>query len=116
AKGETDVQIRLRLGDPSATVTFDSSSYSDGEVVCVTLDQFNSLQLQSVAVDLTGTNIRSNKPISVLSGGRLTRFMNDFTSDGVIEQMPPLSTWGKDFLAVLSPLASVYVTKFIHML
>ncbi len=52
--------------------------------------------------DLTGVEITSNKPVSVVSG-IFTRvpYTAESGADGLLEQIPPVNTWGTSF--VLSP-------------
>jgi len=60
---------------------------------------------QDLRADLTGTNIVSNKPISVFSGHQRSRIpVEDFrmnSRDILIEQVPPVQTWG--FSAFVTP-------------
>ncbi|MEW5869153.1 MAG: PKD domain-containing protein [Chloroflexota bacterium] len=55
--------------------------------------------------DVTGSWIRSNKPVAVF-GGNSCVFIPTHTMycDHIVEQIPPTSTWGKEFVTV--PLAS----------
>ena len=55
--------------------------------------------------DLTGTIIRSNKPVVVLSGHQCAQVPVGFTAcDHLVDQIPPQFTWGYTFL--LNPLAA----------
>lgn len=55
--------------------------------------------------DLTGTIITSDKPIAVFGGNRCTNIPKKVQAcDYLIEQLPPVSTWGKSF--VTAPLAN----------
>lgn len=55
--------------------------------------------------DLTGSIIRSNKPIVVMSGHQCAQVPAGFTAcDHLVEQIPPSTTWGYTFL--LNPLAA----------
>ncbi len=54
-------------------------------------------------VDLTGTSITSDKPIAVFSGHRCAHVSFD-ACDHLMEQMPPVSSWGRDFVTM--PLAT----------
>ena len=55
--------------------------------------------------DLTGTIVRSDKPISVFAGHECAQFPSTLTEcDHLVEQMPPQTTWGTTYF--LSPLAA----------
>jgi len=71
-----------------------------GEVYLVQADMERDLR-----ADLTGTNIVSNKPISVFSGHQRARIPVENpeinSRDILIEQLPPVETWG--FSAFVTP-------------
>jgi PKD repeat protein len=56
--------------------------------------------------DLTGTYIKSNKPIALYSGSWATTVPNSssYAWDHLYEQIPPLQSWGRKFVSV--PLKS----------
>ena len=56
--------------------------------------------------DLTGTLIRSDKPIVVFSGHPLTN--TGSTAGHIVEQIPPHTTWGCTFLLTPSPVISPF--------
>jgi len=79
----------------------------------VTLNKFESYLVQSYPTpeikkvnDLTGSLIKSNKPVTVLSGHvRTATPQVDFDEDGdskdhIIEMLPPVSAWGQNYLTV----------------
>ncbi|GFO47641.1 laminin subunit alpha-1-like [Plakobranchus ocellatus] len=98
----TKVRIRVRLAGVTM-IKFDDLDYENGEVICVQLKQFQSAQLQVEKGDLTGTHIVSDQPISVMSGGKFTKFIKRFNEDGLLEQLPPVRTWGRTHYAVQTP-------------
>lgn len=56
-------------------------------------------------VDITGTLIESDKPIAVFSGNECTNIPTGYSAcDHIVEQVPPLDTWGKVFTTM--PLAT----------
>ena len=95
-----------------------------GNTYTITLHLMQTL-LIGAADDLTGTQIVSNKPLTVVSGHECGIVSNEqwwwdiYTSqsrylwrwggycDYVTEQIPPTVTWGKQFLLVPFPEASV---------
>ena len=80
----------------------------------ITLNQGEVYQVQSANLqnligqgDLTGSYIKSNQPIAVFSGSFSTSIPSGVCCyDHLYEQIPPLQTWGKKFIAV--PLKSRY--------
>ncbi|CAH1244449.1 PKD1 [Branchiostoma lanceolatum] len=86
---------------PTTSVTFDGQSYSTGDTITVTLNRMESLQLQTQVGDLTGSKVTSDKPVAVFSGNK---FNLAFDADGnegqVLEMVPPVDTWGKEFVVV----------------
>ncbi|XP_078693769.1 IgGFc-binding protein-like [Branchiostoma floridae x Branchiostoma belcheri] len=90
--------------NPTQDVTFGGNNYPAGQNFTVSLDRFQTLQVQS-AEDLTGSRITSSHPVSVLSGNLFTVIGNnqDGSGDYIVVMMPPVDTWGKEF--VTAPLA-----------
>ncbi|XP_035668453.1 IgGFc-binding protein-like isoform X2 [Branchiostoma floridae] len=89
---------------PTQDVTFDGTAYTAGQTITVTLDRLQTLQVQSDA-DLTGSKITSDKKVGVLSGNLFVIIGNgqSGTGDHIVEMIPPVDTWGKEFVTV--PLA-----------
>lgn len=92
----------------SVTITPTQTLSSLGDYGCIgtagqqcsfTINKLQTLILQSPS-DLTGTKIVSNKPISVFSGHDCAKVPINVTANckPVIEQIPPVVTWGKTFL------------------
>jgi gliding motility-associated-like protein len=51
--------------------------------------------------DLTGTHLKANKPICVFSGNRWTQVpRGKGNRDNLLEQMPPVDSWGREFVMV----------------
>ncbi|KAI8521229.1 hypothetical protein Bbelb_009830 [Branchiostoma belcheri] len=92
---------------PSQAVTFDGQNYAAGQEFSVRLDRFETLQVQA-SEDLTGSKITATHPVAVLSGNLFAfcRPMDETqrgTGDHIVEMIPPVDTWGKEFVTV--PLA-----------
>ncbi|XP_059145884.1 uncharacterized protein LOC131933059 [Physella acuta] len=104
--GETEVRIRLRT-DTDAPVLFDGTNYKNGSVICRTLQQFHALQINTT-FDLSGTHVLSSKPVSVWGGGFFTTFLRKSYKDSAAEHIPPLETWGREFLVLQNP---TFITK-----
>jgi len=82
----------------------------------ITLNKGELYQVQSVSLpdssargkgDLSGSYIKSDKPVALYSGSKCTTVPGDHddaSGDHLYEQIPPLQTWGRKFIAV--PLKS----------
>ncbi|XP_078682401.1 IgGFc-binding protein-like [Branchiostoma floridae x Branchiostoma belcheri] len=90
--------------NPTQAVTFGGNNYPAGQDFTVSLDRFETLQVQATE-DLTGSRITSTHPVSVLSGNLFTVVGNNQRGSGdyIVEMIPPVDTWGKEF--VTAPLA-----------
>lgn len=92
---------------PSQTIEipqhFQSNNYprnsvNAGDSYTVSLQKMETLQIES-AFDLTGTIIRSNKPLTVLGSHECVDIPEGMGyCDLIIEQVPPSATWGRTFL------------------
>lgn len=71
----------------------------------ITLNQGDVYQVQSIAnndyqYDLTGTVIQSSLPVAVVGANACACIpQNVAACDHVLEQLPPVSTWGNQFIA-----------------
>lgn len=63
--------------------------------------------------DLTGTKISANKKIAVFSGSLVTSYMSRGESNLLIEQLPPTSHWGKEFVIVPSSNEAGDIVKIV---
>lgn len=71
----------------------------------ITLNKGETYQVQAAKVtdDLSGTYLRGNKNFAVFSGNRWTQIPTGCGNrDNTLEQMYPIETWGKEFIAVPS--------------
>lgn len=96
----TEATFELKLSG-AGSVTVDGRQYKNGDSFKVVLDKHDSFQLlaDSSAGSLTGTRITSNKAVAVYSGNDCANVPESQGScDHLVEQIPPLSTWGKEFL------------------
>ncbi|XP_078579821.1 IgGFc-binding protein-like [Branchiostoma floridae x Branchiostoma japonicum] len=86
---------------PTQAVTFDGQNYAAGQAFTVQLNRFETLQVQATE-DLTGSRITANQPVAVLSGNLFAVVGNgqQGTGDHVVEMIPPVDTWGKEFVTV----------------
>uniref|UniRef100_A0ACB8FRZ7 Uncharacterized protein n=2 Tax=Sphaerodactylus townsendi TaxID=933632 RepID=A0ACB8FRZ7_9SAUR len=89
-KVPTRVDIHLK-----ADVTFNGQSHHAGNVLRVSLQAQQIIQLQSLG-DLSGTRIQSENPVAVLSGHVCVE--KNAYCDHVVEQLLPVSGWGTAFI------------------
>lgn len=97
---EDDTEISLTVS--AAT----RGGHAAGETIAVTLDAGQTYQVQgkSAADDLTGSYARGTKKFNLLAGASWTEVPTGCEArDNLLEQMNPVSTWGKQF--VTAPFA-----------
>ena len=89
----TQSQLLFVGCEDNTTINFASTT--------IILNQMQTYLVESgVDVDITGTRIVSNKPISFYSGTRCTNIpANIGACDHITEQIPPTATWGTRFLS-----------------
>ena len=109
--------------EDTTTVTITPSvttgSRTAGIPYIVNLGQGDTYQLannNSSPADLSGTIISSDKPIAVFGGHRCANIPNSGTlaCDHIVEQLPPASAWGENFITV--PLATRFNGDTFRML
>ena len=67
----------------------------------VTIQRFQTLYLQLRGGDISGTRIITNKPVSVFSGHECANVpLNHQPCDILIEQVPPIDTWGTEVVTI----------------
>ena len=101
-RDHTDVDITLPSVMTVPVQLGDNSTYCGGETFRITLNAFDTFQLQSSG-DLTGTKIVSSKPVSVFSGNVRTIVGGGISYDHIVEQLPPADTWGTVFITTPTP-------------
>lgn len=86
------------------TSTLTVSGFTAGVPRTITLDQGQTFQVRST--DGTGSLITSDKPIGLFGGSECTNIPSTSygACDHIVEMIPPVSTWGKNF--VVMPLAT----------
>ena len=78
---------------------------SAGESHTVTLQELQSLLIGEADIDLSGTKIVSNHPLTVVGGHDCAQIPTDYGNcDPISTQIPPTVNWGNSFL--LPPLTS----------
>lgn len=93
------VALPMDIQGPSASVQVEPGTESHE----ITLNRMETLLVSSFD-DLTGTNIKSNKPLTVISGHECANVPPfEAGCEPLAVQMPPIATWGTEFL--LAPFA-----------
>ena len=88
----------------SLSIYIEGTRYGPGSTFRTGLDEYESLQIQDTSgADLTGTLVRSSQPIALFSGNSNTYMGSSSFMDHTVEQLPPVSTWGSDFIVVPTP-------------
>ena len=104
---DTRVTIRPTVAVSGSGVfsqnTFGPGTGNEQSNVANNPDKGDTLLVSILSVDLTGTLVRSNKPVVVISGHECGHIPPDETAcDHMATQIPPHTTWGYTFL--LHPL------------
>ena len=99
------------------SVRYGEKDYGDGDVINVTLNALDVFQVLG-ASNLTGTVVRSSKPIAVFSGDDCTWVPYDpydpQACNQLIEQIPPVKFWGQHFTT--SPTPNSPDGDFFHII
>ncbi|MBE7174519.1 MAG: T9SS type A sorting domain-containing protein, partial [Williamsia sp.] len=86
------------------TPTVATDSHLAGVPYSIVLDQGQTYLLRntgSFPSDLTGSIITSDKPIAVFGGHKCANIPQGYYAcDYIVEELPPASTWGKNFVTV----------------
>ena len=98
----TQVSFMLRL-PRGRRVYYRSRYFSSGELINTTLNDLEVFQVQGDS-DLSGTVVTSSKPVAVFSGDDCTVVpANAHPCNHLVEQIPPVSVWGKEFITNPTP-------------
>ncbi|XP_022091628.1 uncharacterized protein LOC110979831 isoform X2 [Acanthaster planci] len=106
-----DTQVIVEL---SASATFNNRQRRAGERVQFVLNRAESAQIRSMN-DLTGSKVTSSHPVSLVAGNDcsdVTGFFNYCFY--LVEQLPPVATWGRRFvLAHWGPSSSIFTWRIL---
>ncbi|XP_037396853.1 IgGFc-binding protein-like [Pygocentrus nattereri] len=78
----------------NGAVTFQGQQYSKGSQLTISLEPFESVQIQSTD-DLTGSKVIAKQPVAVFTGHSCTWYFSE--CNHVYEQLLPVSNWGTEF-------------------
>ena len=82
---------------PRVDTTIGTTFTPAGATANISLQEAETLLIASTN-DLTGLTVVSNKPLAVLSGHECARVPSSlFACDHLVEQIPPVSSWGRQF-------------------
>ncbi|MEZ5178205.1 MAG: IgGFc-binding protein [Acidimicrobiales bacterium] len=105
--GSSEFALVAPSDDTTVTITPSVIAFGHdaGVPFQVTLDRGQTYQLDAGQADLTGTQVSSTKPIGVYGANGCANIPNGYSAcDHIVEQLPPTSAWGKQFLT--EPLAT----------
>ena len=89
------INLPLDVQDPESR----SINIFAGSNHTVAINQMQTLLLSTMGVDLTGTKVVSNKPLTVISGHECGTVPESFRfCEQLAVQVPPTLTWGSEFL------------------
>lgn len=103
-----DTEIEIILSDQT------KGGRKKGESIKITLSPGQTYQVQTSlgSSDITGTRVLGNKPFALFAGNSWTPMICD-ARDNLLEQMYPISTWGKEFISVLSAQVTLDVFRIL---
>ena len=86
----------------------------DDSMNTITIDRYQTVYLQVRGGDISGTRVISNKPISVFSGHECANVpLRSAPCDMLVEQVPPIDTWGTEVVTIPFKTRSGDVVKVI---
>ena len=98
----TQVSFMLRL-PRGGRVYYGDRYLKSGELINTTLNDLEVFQVQGDD-DLSGTVVTSSKPVAVFSGDDCTMVpANTQPCNHLVEQIPPVSVWDKEFITNPTP-------------
>ncbi|XP_041358255.1 uncharacterized protein LOC121375088 [Gigantopelta aegis] len=97
---DTLVVISFKL-PPMKQVMFEDKTYRNGDTVNITINRYEAVHMSSLG-SLTGTFIRATAKVAVFVGADYTS-ANGLSMDHMVEQLPPLDSWGMDYMLIPFP-------------
>ncbi|XP_072216939.1 IgGFc-binding protein-like [Excalfactoria chinensis] len=91
-------------------IYFQRRIYRSGSTLSIPLSPYQSLQLQSED-DLSGTKVTSDHAVAVLSGHTCAKIRSG--CDYVVEQLLPVSAWGKTYIVPPNPLQKAHDLVYV---
>ncbi|XP_046566011.1 IgGFc-binding protein-like [Haliotis rubra] len=97
-----DTSVTIEFPPGLTTLQYNGITILNPDIIYVTLQKHEVIQFQNDR-DLTGTYVSSNNPTAVIAGARKSSLDTKSKRDHLVQQMPPVTTWGKHFVSVPSP-------------
>lgn len=104
-KDKINVQFKIPDTRYNVTVSYGGINYNNGDFIYVTLNQYETIQIQSIQ-DLTGVSVTSNFPVTATSGATRTRF-NNGNFEHFVEALIPNEHLGKQHIIIASRSSSI---------
>lgn len=108
SEDNTEVTVKLK-GHSTGSLT-GNPGLSIGDSIKIVLNKYQTYLFQGTGTtaglfDLSGTDIKSNKPIGLISGHEraLLPYQVEIITQGrdnLLEMLPPVSAWGKEYFTV----------------
>ncbi|MFZ4377206.1 MAG: gliding motility-associated C-terminal domain-containing protein [Saprospiraceae bacterium] len=105
-----DTEIEITLSDRT------KGGRNKGDKINIILGPGQTYQIQTQLAnsEITGTSIKGNKPFALFAGNTWTPMPDPCEArDNLLEQMYPISTWGKEFISVLSAQVTFDVFRIL---
>jgi len=110
--GTEDNTIMKLTVTQTATTNFGNTLYTGREYSFV-INRLQTFYIRSTG-DLSGTKIVTNKQVSVFSGHELTRIPTNYCcQEALIEQVPSVTSWGREFYAIPLVTRRSYIIKIL---
>ncbi|XP_064630879.1 IgGFc-binding protein-like [Lineus longissimus] len=120
ATGEYPTSIAVQLPKKKLDkiyFDFNGKSYKGGTSLVLRLERYTAFQVSST-LDLTGTQVVSDRPVAVYAGNEResVTIPNKTTesSDYLVEQLPSVNRWGQDFIT--TPVKGISVGQKFRVL
>lgn len=117
--GNEDNTVVTVVPTQNVTVPIDIQASSSNRIVTAgssfsfTIHRMQTLLIGAPILDISGTSIVSNKPLTVISGHECGNIPLVCCCQQVVEQIPPTATWGTLFL--LTPYATRSVGPYFKI-
>jgi len=109
----TEDNTKMKLTVTQTTTTNTGNTLYTGREYSFVINTLQTFYIRSTG-DLTGTKIVTDKQVSVFSGHELAQIPQDVCcGDTLIEQVPPVTSWGRVFYAMPLATRRSYIIKVL---
>lgn len=96
---ESQTHVLVTLPNyPDVTLTLNGIVYGPNDTIDLNLDKHQTVEVQCWDCDLTGSFVWASKAVAVFSGNRRIHVGLYSSSDHMVDQVPPVNTWGCYFI------------------